>query len=250
MAELTYTLGELPQMKELLTILEENRLLKEKEEVQALVRYIDGMEEKLGLMVEELKEMRSEVNRLQDRGVKAACSQLVTTAEGKVRQIRAMVSTVKENVSLAAGHMVKTFREKGRDTLRLAVRGLRIPALFSRMEQAFSHAANAMNRNAGQLDAIRKELHEAGSHTKNAGRVLMGKEQRPMEALEADKGILAKVRNFFLSCEQKFSEMEQGAGLLAEKAGREKSSVKSELRSLKNGQKENKRVSAAKEQAR
>lgn len=47
MAELTYTLGEHPQIIELLSVLEKNNLQRQKEEVQALVGYIDGMEDKL-----------------------------------------------------------------------------------------------------------------------------------------------------------------------------------------------------------
>ena len=44
MAELTYTLGEHPQIKELLSVLEQNNLQKQKEEVQALVGYMDSLE--------------------------------------------------------------------------------------------------------------------------------------------------------------------------------------------------------------
>ena len=56
MAELTYTLGEHPQIIELLSVLEKNNLQRQKEEVQALVGYIDGMEDKLAQMMEEMKE--------------------------------------------------------------------------------------------------------------------------------------------------------------------------------------------------
>ena len=63
MAELTYTLGEHPQIIELLSVLEKNNLQKQKEEVQALVGYIDGMEDKLAQMMEEMKEIRLEVGR-------------------------------------------------------------------------------------------------------------------------------------------------------------------------------------------
>ena len=58
MAELTYTLGEHPQIKELLSVLEQNNLQKQKEEVQALVGYMDSLEGKLAQMMEEMKEMR------------------------------------------------------------------------------------------------------------------------------------------------------------------------------------------------
>ena len=67
MAELTYTLGEHPQIIELLSVLEKNNLQRQKEEVQALVGYIDGMEEKLSQMMDEMKEMRLEVGKLHDK---------------------------------------------------------------------------------------------------------------------------------------------------------------------------------------
>ena len=133
MAELTYTLGEHPQIIELLSVLEQNNLQKQKEEVQALVGYIDGMEGKLAQMMAEMKEMRLEVGKLHDKGIRARCTQLVTAAEGKIQQARTMVSTAKVNLISSAGHMVQTFREKGRSALRQAVQALRIPAVLSRM---------------------------------------------------------------------------------------------------------------------
>ena len=51
MAELTYTLGEHPQIKELLSVLEQNNLQKQKEEVQALVGYMDSLAGKLAQMM-------------------------------------------------------------------------------------------------------------------------------------------------------------------------------------------------------
>ena len=45
MAESALALREHPQIIELLSVLEQNSLSKQKEEVQALVGYIDGMEE-------------------------------------------------------------------------------------------------------------------------------------------------------------------------------------------------------------
>ena len=113
MAELTYTLGEHPQIIELLSVLEKNNLQRQKEEVQALVGYIDGMEDKLAQMMEEMKEIRLEVGKLHDKGIRAKCAQLVTAAEGKIQQVKAMVSTAKANLISSAGRMVQTFQEKG-----------------------------------------------------------------------------------------------------------------------------------------
>ena len=58
MAEPALALRDHPQIIDLISVLEQNGLQKQKEEVQALVGYIDGMEEKLSQMMDEMKEMR------------------------------------------------------------------------------------------------------------------------------------------------------------------------------------------------
>ena len=83
MAEPALALRDHPQIIDLISVLEQSGLQKQKEEVQALVGYIDGMEEKLSQMMDEMKEMRLEVGKLHDKGIRARCSQLLGTAEGK-----------------------------------------------------------------------------------------------------------------------------------------------------------------------
>ena len=50
MAEPAIALQEYPQIIELFTVLEQNGLHQQKDEVQALVSYIDGMEDMLNLL--------------------------------------------------------------------------------------------------------------------------------------------------------------------------------------------------------
>lgn len=233
MAEPAIALREHPQIVELFTVLEQNGLHQQKDEVQALVNYIDGMEDKLSRMVDEMTAMRKEVDRLHDKSIQAKCTYLMNTAENKVCQVRNMVSTAKSNTISAAGRMVQTFHEKGRAALRHAVQALRVPAVLTRMEHGFFHASKTMEQCAGRIDMMREELHQAGGHLKSAGRALVGKDAQQVKELDADKGALAKLRGFLTSCGKAFSEMERGAGRLAEKAGGEKSSVKTELMALK-----------------
>ena len=84
------------------------------------------------------------------------------------------------------------------------MQALRIPAVLSRMERGFSHAGRAMEQCAGKLDVIRAELHQAGSHMKSAGRALVGKEVQQAQELEADKGVLAKLRAYFCPAARSF----------------------------------------------
>ena len=250
MAEPALTLRDHPQIIDLISVLEQSGLQKQKEEVQALVGYIDGMEEKLSQMMDEMKEMRLEVGKLHDKGIRARCAQLVGTAEEKIRQGKAMLSTARTNFVSAAGRMLGTFQEKGRAALRHAVQALRIPAVLSRMERGFSHASQAMEQCAGKLDVIRDELHQAGGHIKNAGFALAGKEPQESKELSADKGVLAKLRGFVLSCGKAFSEMERDTALTVERINGGRSSVKTELQGLKAAQAGQRRQAASKEQTR
>ena len=259
MAEPALALRDHPQIIDLISVLEQNGLQKQKEEVQALVGYIDGMEEKLSQMMDEMKEMRMEVGKLHDKGIRARCSQLVDTVEGKVRQTKVMVSTAKENLISSAKQMVQTFREKGRSALCHAAQALRIPSVLSRMGRGFAHAEKsmgqlavrqAMEQCAGKLDVIRDELHQAGGHIKNAGLALAGKEPQESKELSADKGVLAKLRSFVLYCGKAFSEMDRDTALTVERINGGRSSVKTELQGLKAAQAGQRRQAASKEQAR
>lgn len=113
MAESALALREHPQIIELLSVLEQNSLSKQKEEVQALVGYIDGMEEKLSQMMEEMKAMRLEVEKLHDKGIRARCAQLVGTAEGKIRQGKPCFPRPGQTLSRLPGVCWGRFRKRG-----------------------------------------------------------------------------------------------------------------------------------------
>ena len=163
MAEPALTLRDHPQIIDLISVLEQSGLQKQKEEVQALVGYIDGMEEKLSQMMDEMKEMRLEVGKLHDKGIRARCSQLADTVEGKVRQTKVHGFHGKGQTSFhLQSSMVQTFREKGRSALCHAAQALHIPSVLSRMGRGFAHSENKRWGNC----AVRLDVH--------AGRIAPG----------------------------------------------------------------------------
>lgn len=240
MAEQAIALREYPQLIELLAVLEQNGLTKEREEVSSLVEYIGSMEDTLAQIRSELQEMHEEVKCIQDKGLQIRCSRLLGTAQEKVMQTGEMVSTVKTNFVRAAGNAVKTFKEKGRTALVQAVRAMKIPTVLSKMKNSLHTVGKSMQEAAGKVDAKREQLHEAGAHLQNAGRALSGKPAQAVSTLESDKGILAKLRKSLEGLGRTFSAMGDRAGNLEEtlqKDGSEqKPSVKTSLRVLKSGQ--------------
>lgn len=248
MAEPALALRDHPQIIDLISVLEQSGLQKQKEEVQALVGYIDGMEEKLSQMMDEMKEMRlgwaSSTTRESAHGAPSFWGR---QREKSIRS-NLWFSTAKENLISSAKQIVQTFREKGRSALCHAAQALRIPSVLSRMGRGFAHAEKSMGQLAVRLDAMREELHQAGGHIKNAGLALAGKEPQESKELSADKGVLAKLRGFVLSCGKVFSEMERDTALTVERINGGRSSVKTELQGLKSAQAGQRRQAASKEQ--
>ena len=233
-------LSEFPEIMDLLKILEENGLFKQVDEVSTLVHYVEHMEEKLGEMSAELRDMHGEVSKIRDGTIKARCAQLMTKAEERFTQVKQVVTTCKNNLLISARSAIASFREKGKDALVSAVNAMRIPAALDAMKNTFTKAAESMRGNAEKIDAFREEIHEVGFHLKNAGRALFGKPAKESEALKHDKGILAKVRSFMQKTADRYEDMGKGAEKLSTKVKEhyeKQKSVKSELKSLKDAKK-------------
>lgn len=228
-----------PEIMELFQALEGNGLEKERQEAESLVSCLEGMEGQLYQVFEELKAVRGQLAQIQDKGMKAAAARIVEKAEGKVQEIGCRIAAVKENLICSAKSAVTAFKEAGAGALRKAVSAMKIPAVLSMLKEAFHEGMEDMHKNAARMAAISGEIHEAGEHAKNIGRVLSGRGVKEPEPHNPDKGVTAKIKLVFLSFGRAFSNMEQAAEHAVrrlerfEGKGSRKASVRAELKRLK-----------------
>ena len=89
-----------PEITELLSVLEQNGLHKEQDEVKSLATYIDEMEGQLSAMNEELMLMHREISTIRDSSLKVRCEKLISSAEKQLRQAATAIRTVKHNCCL------------------------------------------------------------------------------------------------------------------------------------------------------
>lgn len=154
--------------------------------MQALVGYIDGMEEKLSQMMDEMKEMRLEVGKLHDKGIRARCSQLVDTVEGKVHQTKVMVLHGKRKPSF---HMQSRWRRpsgRKRSALCHAAQALRIPSVLPGWGGALPMRKKAWGSLLCDWTPCGRNCTRRAAAIKNAGLALAGKE--PQESKELSGG--------------------------------------------------------------
>lgn len=186
-------LSEQPEIIDLLRVLEQSKLMKERQEVESLVNYLDSMESQFGEVLKELKEVKRQLTQIQDKGVGA---------------------------------------------LQKVVAAMKIPSALSRLKAAFQGGKESMNDRADKMAVISSELHVIGSHTKNVGRILMGKAGKEVEPQNMDKGITVRIEKVCLACGRGFERMEQGTDRAMKKLEKfmergKKPSVKEELKKLK-----------------
>lgn len=232
-------LMEQPEILELFRVLEGNGLEKEQKEVESLVKYLDGMEIQFGQVLEELRDVKEQLSQIQDSGVKASVLRITEQAGGKVQEAGEKIHTVRKNLIQSAKNAVQTFRGKGKDALRKAVSSMKIPSALARIQEGLHGAVENMNRQADRMKVLNGELHAAGGHIKNVGRIFRGKEQKKVEPQATDRGITAKIRKSFLTISGRLSSMEQTTENLRRSLEQfvqkeeKKPSVKVELKKLK-----------------
>ena len=232
-------LMEQPEIVELFRVLEGNGLTKEQKEVESLVKYLDGMEVQFGQVLEELRDVKEQLSQIQDGGVKASVLRIAEQAQGKVQEVGGQLNTVRKNIIQSAKSALQTYKEKGKDALRKAVSSMKIPSALARIQEGIHGAVENMNRQADRMKVLNGELHAAGGHLKNAGRIFRGKEQKKVEPQATDRGITAKIRKSFLTISGRLSSMEQTTDNVRKRLeqfaqkGNKKPSVKGELKKLK-----------------
>ena len=228
-------LREHPQIEELMNALEKNDMLKEKAEVESLVTYIGEMEKTLTEMLQEMKNMRQEINLIHNSTLKAKCEMLVQKTENSISKVVAIVKKVKDNLVQSAKNAVKALKEKGREAFLKAVRAMKVPETLDMLKGVFFVCAKDAKQNAMQLQTMQSELSSAKGHLKNFGRLLIGKSAKEAEEIKSDKGVLGRIGKLMEKIGKGFEGLSQKAADRADKirADHVRESVKDALGTLK-----------------
>ena len=249
----TVDLKEQPDIKELIYILESNGLKREQGEVESLVGCLESIGNQFTQMLGELQAVRGELVNMQNKGIRSTISRALESAGDKTQEIRGKIFEIRKNLVFSAKNAVEVFKEKGVDALRKAVSAMKIPQVLSAIKNMLHKGRERMNEKAEKTQILAQEIYKAKEHRKNIGRIITGKQViEPTE--QADRGILAKVQTTFLSCGKVYAGMEQKTEKALNcveqfcRGAEKKSSVKADLRMLKNKKSEQRSVPMTKKE--
>ena len=224
--------------QELFAALEKHGLHEEKDHVMQMADYLDGMEEQLGNVLKELRQVRDQLDTIQNRGMKQKALEVVKRAEQMVQGIGRQVAGLKEQFIQRAKQAVQASKEKGKEALVSAVRKLYVPETLKRLQNALHDTVLYLDQGIDRIGNVGDELQEAKGHLKNIAKELSGKERTIIRGRNPERGVTFQLQKAMFSLMQKLHRMEQKTGELRKqlepKEQGEKTSVKARLEAIQN----------------
>lgn len=242
---LSVPLMEQEQLQELLQILEDNGMKEEKKQVMGLAQYLDTMDEQLGAVLTELKEVKEQLGEIKDSGIKAAALRVVTRVEGKIQEAKSQVHAIKEKFMEGVKKTVETFHQKGVLALAKTVDFLGIQKGIQKIHTHLEQSILAADRGMDRLGNIADEMHEAKTHMGNIGRELAGKERKKTTARDVEKGPVFQMQKTLFHAMGVMNGMKQRTeialqrveGLTVKAGSLKKPSIRESLKSLREEEK-------------
>lgn len=242
---LSVPLMEQEQLQELLQILEDNGMKEEKKQVMGLAQYLDTMDEQLGAVLTELKEVKEQLGEIKDSGIKAAALRVVTRVEGKIQEAKSQVHVIKEKFMEGVKKTVETFHQKGVLALAKTIDFLGIQKGIQKIHTHLEQSILAADRGMDRLGNIADEMHEVKTHIGNIGRELAGKERKKTTVRDVEKGSVFQMQKTLFHAIGVMNGMKQRTetalqrveGLSVKAGALKKPSIRESLKSLREEEK-------------
>ena len=166
-----------PSVKELLAILDENRV--DAGGLLAMLGYVHAMERQLDAAVTELKEIRRELSDMREERshpLRSALQKAAQTLEVKIAETRSKLDELKETILQGCKNAVSAFKERGISVLSNLASFFRADPILQAMKRSLTEGIVSNEQAMSRIDALSAEYHQAGLHIKNMGRAVRGKE--------------------------------------------------------------------------
>lgn len=191
-------LTENPLIVELLGILAKNKATEQYVEFSQLVSCVSAMEEQLNQTATELSAVMQELRTLQNslsKEDKASLSSLSASLGTAVKKGREQLNSLKGRILRAAQTTVKGLKDRGVIGLAGALEALGVRKAITALQNHFGSTARTVETGIARMEAVGQELRGVGSHVRNIGRVLSGKERQEAEQSRGEMAVLAPFRH-------------------------------------------------------
>ena len=146
-------LREQGSIRALLELLEQQGMEQEKGDVLRMADYIDSMEMQLGTVLKELGEVKKQLGVMQESKVKLFAVNTIQKAEHQVKTLRFQVGEWKRKFVERAEQAVVDFKEKGKDALACAVKGMHLTQGLQKIQSSLHTVMLSVDQKIDRLGA-------------------------------------------------------------------------------------------------
>lgn len=154
-----------------------------------LINYIDSMEMQFDNVIKELQDVKLQLAKVQKSPVKDLLLGMVNTIEYKIKEAFSKLDHVKTTIIESATQTLEAAKHRGIAGLNKMAAFLGVHQGLNAMRDDLGHSGEMMENTIKKMQDAAQELRSVGSHIKNAGRILSGKE--PQEVSNDKDGHLA-----------------------------------------------------------
>ena len=213
-------LREQGSIRALLELLEQQGMEQEKGDVLRMADYIDSMEMQLGTVLKELGEVKKQLGVMQESKVKLFAVNTIQKAEHQVQTLRFQVGEWKRKFVGRAEQAVMDFKEKGKDALACAVKGMHLTQGLQKIQSSLHTVMLSMDRKIDRLGSMAEELHAAKGHLKNAFLEMQGKDTARITERNPEQGILFQTQKVLFQSMRSIHKLEQKTERLQRQIGK------------------------------
>lgn len=237
---LSTPLKEQENFKELFRLLDEKGLQVEKGQVMELVDYIDNMDQQFGKVLKELRSVKHQVKKLEERGIRQTVLRAVGKFEAKVFAARAELLDLKDQLIDGVNRTINGFKSRGILAVYKTIDFIGIKKGLVGVKSQLHQSLETADRGIASLGNIGDEMHGVRTHLGNIKRELAGKEPLAVGSREMEKGAVFQIQKMLYGTMGVLDSMEKRTdqtirrldsfGEMAQ--GIQKPSVRGSLRSI------------------
>lgn len=167
-------------IKQFIKIMEQQNRQEQSQDFMEIFRYMAGMQVQLGVMADELQNVRKQLSAIEHIQPDAENRKLVD----RVSHLQKKISGISKRISAVKNHFVDTvaksvtaFREKGKQEMNKVLnRGISgIKSMLAGCREKMVDLLTDYEKTANQIDSIGDELKQIGNSLANVGRLVTGK---------------------------------------------------------------------------
>lgn len=199
------SLKEYENIQEFFKVLDRNGMANEKSQLEFIINYIDSTEKHLSSILDELQNIRMELETIQKKPIKSAAIKTVDTVTEKVDTARKSIHDTKNFIKDTVNQGLEDFKRTGKMALIKTIFRLDLKELLTKTQNCFDKIQQNTFKSIDTLNMLNKEIKTAHFHYYNIGRILVGKEPAEIQKKNNDKGVITLAQKGLYRITEKIS---------------------------------------------